>query len=294
MDFLKKEKWQKLDDGIYVLKKLNINTAFSNEQQDELLTIEDTSWWFQYRASVILGLMDKYFKKEEFSADIGGGNGYTTSIAMKEGYKIGVIEPSMEACKHARDRGLKNIYCGSVDEDSIKDDSLKQVLLLDVLEHIEDDCRFLDMLYRKLSYGGCCIITVPAFMCLWSSEDEAAGHYRRYKMKSLCNILEQSRFEICYKSYFMEFLFVPIFIVRVLFEKMGFVKKKNERTPEECKRIYELQFKKKEGIINTVLSMLEILEKLLMKSKLKVLFGSSILVVVRKKHNINMAGKLEK
>ena len=47
-------------------------SALSDDQQDMLNQIEDNSWWFQYRAKVIVGLMNKYFDKVTQTVDIGG------------------------------------------------------------------------------------------------------------------------------------------------------------------------------------------------------------------------------
>jgi hypothetical protein len=61
-----------------------------------------------------------------------------------------------------------------------------QVLaLLDVLEHQEDDHRFLEELLATMDQGARLIITVPALMRLWSAWDERLGHYKRYDKPKL-------------------------------------------------------------------------------------------------------------
>lgn len=54
---------------------LEDNTAskFSEEMQDSLFQLEDTSWWFQYRADVIASLAEKSFVFDRTTIDCGGG-----------------------------------------------------------------------------------------------------------------------------------------------------------------------------------------------------------------------------
>ena len=137
--FCNLEKWKETNDGIYICEDEKPNTAFVEETQDKLFELEDNSWWFQYRSKIILSMMDRYFTKNSFTLDIGAGNGYTSACAAHSGYMMGIIEPSISACRHAKMRGLSPILCGTVTEDSILDNTIDQALMLDCLEHIEDD-----------------------------------------------------------------------------------------------------------------------------------------------------------
>ena len=283
MDLLKKDKWQVSDLGIYVSNEAVTGTAFTDDMQDELWNLEDDSWWFQYRADVIIGLIDRFFDPKGMILDIGGGNGYTSSVAKKRGYNVGLIEPSSQACIHAKKRGIENVYCGTVSDDKINDGSIEQFLLLDVLEHVGDDREFAKLLYKKTANNGMCIITVPAFMCLWSSEDNQAGHFRRYRIKELCKLLEECGFDLCYRSYFMSFLFLPILFVRVFLEKIGLSKKMEEHTDEEREKIYQSQFKTRSRVVDAALSFFYGIERTLMRKEARVPWGSSIIVAARKK-----------
>lgn len=59
------------------------------------------------------------------------------------------------------------------------------VTLLDVLEHQEDDNRFLRELADKMDRGSRLILTVPALPGLWSRWDESLGHFKRYTRTTL-------------------------------------------------------------------------------------------------------------
>ncbi|MBR1634155.1 MAG: methyltransferase domain-containing protein, partial [Lachnospiraceae bacterium] len=134
-------------------KVSNSKTVFTDESEDRLFRLEDESWWFQYRAQVIIGMMSRYFTKEVLTVDIGGGNGYTTSAAAKKGFNMLLMEPSEKACKNGRQRGLKT-DCAMMTESYPENGSFTQVLLLDVLEHIQDDEGFVRMLGKKMRDGG--------------------------------------------------------------------------------------------------------------------------------------------
>lgn len=284
MAFLNTEKWNyDRITGINSALDADAETAFTDEVQNNLKNLEDGSWWFNYRAEVIIERMNQFFTKNKLTLDIGGGNGYTSSAAKEKGYDIGIIEPNPTACLHAKTRGIDEVYCGTVTNETILDESIAQALLLDVLEHIEDDEGFVNLLYRKIVQGGFLLVTVPAFMCLWSSEDDAAGHFRRYRMAALCDLLKKQGFNICYRSYYMGFLFLPIFVIRVLMEKIGILKRQEERSDEEKAEIARSQFQSKNGIVNIGLSVAEGAERWLMKKENRVSFGSSIIVVARKK-----------
>jgi SAM-dependent methyltransferase len=54
------------------------------------------------------------------------------------------------------------------------------LVLLDVLEHQEDDREFCRQLLVKMRPGARLILTVPAMQWLWSAWDAALGHVRRY------------------------------------------------------------------------------------------------------------------
>ena len=153
-NILNLDRWKQINETIYVENKRTVETAFSDDEQKELYNIEEESWWFQYRASVIISFMKRFFQKKVVTVDIGGGNGYTACQAMKEGFNFILVEPSLEACKNAVHRGLPYICCGSISEDGIVEESISQALLLDVLEHIKNDSHFLRILYQKMAWGG--------------------------------------------------------------------------------------------------------------------------------------------
>jgi SAM-dependent methyltransferase len=63
------------------------------------------------------------------------------------------------------------------------------LVLLDVLEHVEDDAELLVDLAGRVRPGGHVLVSVPAWPELSSRHDVALGHYRRYKPRDLAALL---------------------------------------------------------------------------------------------------------
>ena len=60
------------------------------------------------------------------------------------------------------------------------------LMLLDVLEHVADDCQLLSELVGDLvSPGGRVLVSVPAWQCLFTRHDVMLGHCRRYRPRQL-------------------------------------------------------------------------------------------------------------
>ena len=58
--------------------------------------------------------------------------------------------------------------------------------------------------------------TVPCHPWLWSPEDDAARHCRRYTRSGLARVLRNARFEVEYLTCFFWFLPLPVLLLRVL------------------------------------------------------------------------------
>ena len=88
--------------------------------------------------------------------------------------------------------------------------------LFDVLEHIRDDARALQIVNRKLRHGGRIVLAVPAYMWLWGQQDVVNQHCRRYTQGELREKLQAANFTVERTTYFNTFLFPPIAAVRLL------------------------------------------------------------------------------
>ncbi len=80
---------------------------------------------------------------------------------------------------------------------------------MDVLEHLENEKEILSHLTQKNNYF---LFAVPAFQSVFSNHDVLLGHYRRYNLKQLQDVLQQYDFEIQDKGYY----FTSLLLVRWL------------------------------------------------------------------------------
>lgn len=208
------------NDGIWYAGQETV--SYPEGGHDECFKLEDQSFWFRHRNECIVTLVKKYPpRSDSVIFDIGGGNGCVAAAIARQGFNVVLVEPGAVGAHNARLRGLTNIICASFDAAQFHNNSLPAVGLFDVLEHIEGDLAFLEKLRSVLEPGGRLYATVPAHSYLWSYEDCASGHFRRYTRAGLESLLQAAGFEVAYSSYFFGWLPVPIFLMRSLPFRLG-------------------------------------------------------------------------
>ncbi|MDB5251368.1 MAG: type 11 methyltransferase [Flaviaesturariibacter sp.] len=95
------------------------------------------------------------------------------------------------------------------------------VLMLDVIEHIEDDRAFLkDLAARPALSHAILFIAAPAFGKLYTSHDRFLRHFRRYSRKALLASVAAGGFEAIESGYFFASL-LPIRLAQKAGELMG-------------------------------------------------------------------------
>jgi hypothetical protein len=114
------------------------------------------------------------------------------------------------------------VVCATTDAARFRPRSLPAIGLFDVIEHIENRAAFVDSMASLLTPGGRLFATVPTYSALWSNEDIAAGHFRRYTASTFRGLLESAGFRIDFCTYFFRFLPLPIALLRSLPYRLGF------------------------------------------------------------------------
>src|ERR1041385_7973561 len=87
------------------------------------------------------------------------------------------------------------------------------VLLMDVIEHVDDDLGFLRVAIEHLKPGGIVVINVPAHMAFYSKYDEVIGHKRRYNRVQIESLFRQMKIEPLSIAYWGLTL-LPLLLVR--------------------------------------------------------------------------------
>lgn len=186
--------------------------------------LEKSHWWFRARNGIIGGLCKSLIPpdRKKTVVDIGCGTG-STLAELSESYHCIGIDNSETAIEFAKKNYPHlDFFCGEIldgmDEIARRADVF---LLLDVLEHVEDDFELLSGLLRAAKPGAILIITVPADMSLWSLHDVSYGHFRRYstaRLKALWQGLSATELML---SHFNRRLYAPIKAVRRLSRRRG-------------------------------------------------------------------------
>lgn len=95
------------------------------------------------------------------------------------------------------------------------------ILLLDVIEHVEDDRGFLDELVEhSLADGGWVLVGVPAYQALFSAHDRALRHHRRYSPRQLRAVLAGAGLRPVASGGLFHGL-LPLRAVQVVLERRG-------------------------------------------------------------------------
>lgn len=89
----------------------------------------------------------------------------------------------------------------------LPDQSVDGVVLLNVLEHVEDDVAAIHQVHRILKRNGVAVIEVPAGPHLYDIYDQELMHFRRYRIGEVVRKCEQAGFEILERSHLGFFLY---------------------------------------------------------------------------------------
>jgi len=256
----------KQKDGIWSVN-FNADISYPEDSHDICFNMENDSFWFAHRNNCIIETFRKHHS-DGIIIDVGGGNGYVTKRLEDEGFQAVLVEPGIQGVANARKRGVQNIVHATLEDAGFKPGRIGGICLFDVIEHLPDETCILNTVRTLLKEDGRLYVTVPAFKFLWSSIDDYSGHYHRYTLKSLCNLLERCGFKVLYKTYFFSILPLPQFLLRVLPEWLKISKGHNVS-------MYHNQGKISSNLLNLVWRR-EI--KRLSKGS-TILFGSSCMVV---------------
>jgi SAM-dependent methyltransferase len=240
--------------------------------------VEDSSFWFRHRNACILEGVSQYPPPGPFF-DIGGGNGFVAKAMQDAGLEVVLVEPGVAGTVNARRRGIHHVVRATLEDAGFIPGTLPAIGLFDVVEHMEDDHKFLETIRTHLSTRGRIYLTVPAYQALWSRADVVAGHYRRYSRRVLRELLERVGCEVEFSTGFFQFLPPAILAMRVIPYRLG-VKTRPEVQGVDAKMVR--QHKIKSELIGRTLSWIQQREIVGIRERRENKFGASWLVVARK------------
>jgi SAM-dependent methyltransferase len=203
------------EPGLWFARQTQEPISYPAHGNAACLAVEDSSFWFKHRNHVIAEFVSRFHRPGMF-LDVGGGNGYVAKTLMAAGIPCVLVEPGIDGAIAARARAVEPVICARLEDINLPSGCVASVGLFDVLEHIEDEAGALKLIHSILEPSGRLFITVPSYQFLFSSEDYAAGHFRRYTIPHLGRVLARSGFRIEFGSYFFTPLPPLIFLSRTV------------------------------------------------------------------------------
>jgi 2-polyprenyl-3-methyl-5-hydroxy-6-metoxy-1,4-benzoquinol methylase len=179
-----------------------------NDYENYYREIEDRHPWFVARSDLFLSLIPS--NKNSSILDFGCGSGGFLKRLNNSGYMdLSGVEVSEIKTTSASD-------CFVITK-TIQKRKYDVILMMDVLEHIENDSAILREIKSHLKPDGILLLSVPAYQFLWSNHDILNMHYRRYNRNSLQKVIEEAKFKTQFMTSWNSTFFPIIAASRLIF-----------------------------------------------------------------------------
>lgn len=129
--------------------------------------------------------------------DFGAGSGTYADLISQDHVSIDCLEPDIQLNQVLKRKGYKTYK----NVNSLPTEKYDIIYSFNVFEHIEDDLGNAASLLESLKPGGSLIIYVPAFQILFSSMDKKVGHFRRYRLSRLAQIVSRNKLKTLQLTY---------------------------------------------------------------------------------------------
>ena len=253
-----------------------------------MLTVieEDKHWWFASRTRAILAYLDRYVGpgRELRVLDIGCGAANMAHHLRHYGHVVGV-DNNQRPLEIARQRGM-DVRQGAADALPFGAEEFDLIAMLDTVEHVPAEGQAFEECRRVLRSpdpaagqpGGRLLVTVPAFMFLWSHNDVINMHQRRYTVPELKAKLAQHGFKVLRVSYNNFFIF-PLAAALILVRRDR--AEPELASPHFDDESYQVEMEPASPLVNRVLTWVGKLETALM-GRMGVPFGTSSTEIAEK------------
>ncbi len=130
--------------------------------------------------------------------DIGAGSGFFARALLRQGAERATcVDPNYPEDRDETEAGRPLLF-----RREIQESDADLLLLMDVLEHVDDDAGLLRSYTRIARPGATVLITVPAFQWLWSGHDVFLDHRRRYALGRLEEVARSAGVTVERSAYF--------------------------------------------------------------------------------------------
>ena len=150
-------------------------------------------FWMQWRHQILVRELKHVNRPIRNALEIGCGNGIVREMVERDlNIPVDGCDLNPRALEMAaRGRGRLLLY-NIFDRNPELLRAYDLVLLMDVIEHLDDDLAFLRASLEHLKVGGLVAINVPAHMAFYGRYDEVAGHKRRYNRPGIESLFRRA------------------------------------------------------------------------------------------------------
>jgi SAM-dependent methyltransferase len=228
-----------------ILHRLYMSSTYPSALYKTIASIDKDHFWFTSRNRMIEACIRSSLPHYAGMRllEIGCGTGIVLNALERMGFICTGLDVNAQALVYARKRTKGQLIRRSIFgyTTATKYDVIGA---FDVLEHIGDDVKFLQICHRLLAPKGYILLTVPAGRWLWSRTDVASGHQRRYEEAELRHKLERAGFRVQKVGYWNALL-LPLY---ALWHRQPGINKKDvvaahlQRMPQAINTLLEWVF----------------------------------------------------
>ena len=167
-------------------------------------------WYYRAKAAALRRMVGPLHPKRIL--DVGAGSGFFSRHLLAEtgaqsALCVDIGYPNERDDSEAGKPVLYRRDIGQTDCDL--------VLMMDVLEHVDDDRGLLRHYAAKVPSGAHFLVTVPAFGFLWSGHDVFLEHKRRYRLGEIEAVMREAGLQAVRGSYYFGLVFPLAAAVRL-------------------------------------------------------------------------------
>jgi SAM-dependent methyltransferase len=197
-------------------------TSYDRDVYEQLAAVEEGSFWFRSRNALIVWAIRQYAPQGWAQLlEVGCGTGYVLS-EIRKAFPDAELSGSdffAEGLAFASAR-VPDAHLEQLDVlDMPHREAFDIVGAFDVIEHIGDDRGALRGIRQAVRPGGLVILTVPQHPALWSPQDVAAHHVRRYVSSGLHAKVKEAGFDVVRSTSFVSLLLPAMLATRRMPER---------------------------------------------------------------------------
>ena len=167
-------------------------------------------WYYRSKAAALRRMVEPLASQRVL--DVGAGSGFFSRhlLAHTHARSALCVDIGYAADRDDEEAGKPVLY-----RRDIGPTGCDLVLMMDVLEHVDDDSGLLRHYAGLVASDAHFLITVPAFSFLWSGHDVFLEHKRRYKLPEIEAVARDAGLDVVRSAYYFGFIFPLAAAVRL-------------------------------------------------------------------------------